>query len=455
MMSASRSKVTVLIAVACFVAVTVSAPAISAGGYRRSSRRIGPGVHHISIYNPKGPWHIDVVSVKLSARSTVDVALARDTLRGFETVSSMARRHGAIAATNADFTLPTGRPVNTFAEDGHFVQTSLAPYGLTMMVAGDESGATMRHQLENVRLWTPHGKKHHINKVNAGAARHGGLALFTRFGDGLEKTPKKACAARLTRSTAYGFRTKGKNTVGKYRVDKVACRRRRLQRRSGVVVATARDSGKARAIRKLDRGERVKISWNLGWDKPLFDTVGGNPYLVVDGKNVAPAGTVYPYTRQPRTGIGKTRDGRFLLVTVDGRQPGYSVGMTFARFAKLFKDLGATRALNLDGGNSSETWVRGEVKSSPSGGAERPTSTAVLVLPGGDRGGLPASALGRAGSWPGLQAQASSGPPSLAALGRDIMADPGSTGGLALLLKDQGYALPPVLERAAEGLARR
>ena len=47
-----------------------------------------------------------------------------------------------------------------------------------------------------------------------------------------------------------------------------------------------------------------------------------------------------------------------ILVTVDGRQAGYSAGMTLRESAQLMRDLGATQALNLDGGGSTTMVVR-------------------------------------------------------------------------------------------------
>ena len=58
--------------------------------------------------------------------------------------------------------------------------------------------------------------------------------------------------------------------------------------------------------------------------------------------------------RHPRTAVGWSADQRRLvLAVVDGRQPGYSAGMTLRELAATMRDLGATEALNLDGGGSS------------------------------------------------------------------------------------------------------
>ena len=59
-------------------------------------------------------------------------------------------------------------------------------------------------------------------------------------------------------------------------------------------------------------------------------------------------------SRQPRTLAGVRPDGTLLLVTVDGRRPGWSVGMTLPEAARLMRSLGATDALNLDGGPSTQ-----------------------------------------------------------------------------------------------------
>lgn len=56
----------------------------------------------------------------------------------------------------------------------------------------------------------------------------------------------------------------------------------------------------------------------------------------------------------PRTGIGYYEPGHYCFVVVDGRQSGYSAGMTLTEFSALFEELGCTAAYNLDGGKSSE-----------------------------------------------------------------------------------------------------
>ena len=70
--------------------------------------------------------------------------------------------------------------------------------------------------------------------------------------------------------------------------------------------------------------------------------------------------------RQPRTAVARTGDDELLLVTVDGRRPSHSVGLTLAELQGLLVDLGAVDGLNLDGGGSTATTVGGSVRNIPS-----------------------------------------------------------------------------------------
>lgn len=92
----------------------------------------------------------------------------------------------------------------------------------------------------------------------------------------------------------------------------------------------------------------------------LTDAVSGRPVLVVDGAPDLLLST-FPDARlrAPRTAVGLARRGRqVILVVVDGRQRD-SRGLSLPELADLFVELGAERALNLDGGGSSEMYVRG------------------------------------------------------------------------------------------------
>lgn len=86
-----------------------------------------------------------------------------------------------------------------------------------------------------------------------------------------------------------------------------------------------------------------------------FNGLSGFYALLINGKN---NGTMT--NRHPRSAVGVSRNGRYLiLMTVDGRQPGYSEGATTAETAEWMRKLGAHNALNLDGGGSTTLVIQG------------------------------------------------------------------------------------------------
>src|SRR4029450_12888593 len=86
-------------------------------------------------------------------------------------------------------------------------------------------------------------------------------------------------------------------------------------------------------------------------------------------------------SRQPRSGVGQTADGRIVLVAVDGRQPGYSTGLTNFELALLMMRLGAVTASALDAGGSTTMAFDGKLLNRPSDpGGERPVAETLAVL---------------------------------------------------------------------------
>jgi hypothetical protein len=118
------------------------------------------------------------------------------------------------------------------------------------------------------------------------------------------------------------------------------------------------------------------------------EAVGGHPVLLRRGTVTADVDTVGTETFRgvnPRTAVGITADGRVLLVTIDGRQPGHSTGTTLRETAELLQALGAVDALNLDGGGSTTMVLRAPggrpaVVNRPSDATgERPVANALAV----------------------------------------------------------------------------
>ncbi|NGN92068.1 sporulation protein [Nocardioides sp. KC13] len=143
----------------------------------------------------------------------------------------------------------------------------------------------------------------------------------------------------------------------------------------------------AESVRDAD-GHRVPLT-------PDTSIVSAAPNLVTDGRTdidaaeegvIDPADLSFNYAwaeiRQPRTMAGIDRRGRLLLVTVDGRQPGVSEGLTLAEEAKLMKSLGAEDAMNLDGGGSTAMASGGTLLNRTSDAAgERADGDFIVAVP--------------------------------------------------------------------------
>ncbi len=80
----------------------------------------------------------------------------------------------------------------------------------------------------------------------------------------------------------------------------------------------------------------------------------------------------------PRSALG-FNDDKLFLITVDGRQYGYSIGMTLYEMAGFLRDLGAKHAINFDGGSSSALWGLGDIVNRPSRGYERSVFNVAMI----------------------------------------------------------------------------
>lgn len=117
--------------------------------------------------------------------------------------------------------------------------------------------------------------------------------------------------------------------------------------------------------------------------------ISGAGLLMLDGRELTDwaeerIAAGFDTTRHPRTIIGIDADGAIWLVTVDGRNPSLSLGMSFTELQRLSKRLGLRSVLNLDGGGSTTMWVDGRIVNHPSDPeGPRKVSDAILVVPRG------------------------------------------------------------------------
>ncbi len=101
---------------------------------------------------------------------------------------------------------------------------------------------------------------------------------------------------------------------------------------------------------------RNVVTINTPPAKP-FNAFAGDRVVIDKGIVVKNLAATIP---QPRTAFGLNRNGRWLtLMVVDGRQDGYSEGVTFPELGELMISFGVYTGVNLDGGGSSTMVIKG------------------------------------------------------------------------------------------------
>lgn len=286
---------------------------------------------------------------------------------GLATVSRLARAHGAIAGVNGSFFSPrTGQPQGTLVMNHNMVsRTMLDRPGLWLERDGD---AYIKVEKPSASVRLDDGSQIKCQAVNE-APGHNRIVLYTAHHGHSSRTKADDSRWELAVSPDGKVVAEGHGNLG--------------IPQGGYVI-----SGQGRGARELKQsigfGQLVKIQYSLRPE--IVDAVGGGPTLIQGGRVKVLARQQHfrsdvAHGRASRTAVGLTPDGKYMLVCIDGRQPGYSVGATLTELAWTMKDLGATEALNLDGGGSTTMWLQGHTLNRPSDGVERPVSTALLVLP--------------------------------------------------------------------------
>ncbi|MCK9225834.1 MAG: phosphodiester glycosidase family protein [Candidatus Muirbacterium halophilum] len=131
--------------------------------------------------------------------------------------------------------------------------------------------------------------------------------------------------------------------------------------------------------------DKVSIEFFPGEEmKNVRYAIGGGPTLIKDGKlhitaieeKFKPDVVFY---NAPRTAAGINKEGDLCLITLDGRQKGYSSGMKLKDFADFLYSEGYYQAMNLDGGGSSTLVIDGKLINRPSDGRQRNINGAIII----------------------------------------------------------------------------
>lgn len=314
---------------------------------------------------------------------------------GVETTSSLAARHKAVAAINGGYFRTTGtfrgESVGSLMLSGKLIsEPHYDRAALGLITQPDTTQILLGHlkfmgeisvgpRSASTRKQPSRGDvRHVVNGLNRPPSKDELLVFTPEFHRTTLTTPDGAEAVVRNGSVLTIRDQEGSSEIPA----------------DGFVISAVGNS-REWLLSNVRPGARLSFSWRLTPLDPKQEALwrraktilGGGPQLVKDGKvdiTTVQERVLPPFRndRHPRTAIAKLNSGKILLVTVDGRQPGISVGMSLDMLAYLLLEFGADQAINLDGGGSTTMVVRDKVVNRPSDSTgERPVSDAILVFP--------------------------------------------------------------------------
>ena len=338
-----------------------------------------------SLTDPPGPASVRLL--RLDPRK-VDLrgALANDEVMGTETVTAIAARGGAIAAINAGFFAQNGDPTGILQLGGELVSDEQRSRG-AMAITEPARGGPIELLFDRVSVsvsleFSVDGQPRMVPIDGVDTTRiRGRLMLFT---------PRYHRHTDTARGGTEWVLDGRPLTVTERRV---GAGQAAIPRQGAVLSFGGMEApppldrlNQAMEVRLVPRFRTLMGTPSSAW-AAARDIVGGAGLLVIDGKPVEDWSperlrSGFDLERHPRTMVGVGELGEIWLVTVDGRSPQLSMGMSFRELQQLAAQLRLRHALNLDGGGSTTMVVRGAVVNHPSDATgPRPVSDALLVLP--------------------------------------------------------------------------
>ncbi|MDZ7340530.1 MAG: phosphodiester glycosidase family protein [candidate division KSB1 bacterium] len=359
--------------------------------FSQDSTPVGPGVIHHHEFIATGPWHIHILEVDLTNKwLQLETVKANDLLAGYERTSSMAARndregHRIIGAINGDFYGTGGVPVGAQVSSGVLLKT---PANRSIFAITDLKQPLIDIVAFRGTIISTNHTMLPIDGVNE-VRENNELIIYNKFFGsrtgtnywGTEITALYLPPAPLVNDTILVVAVAKDSILG------ITGHGNNVIPANGIVI-----SGHGTAGTFLNDiifvGDTLKLVLELPpLKKSITQLIGGTPRLIRNGVASVEwqregCGESFTYDRHPRTAIGFSQDStRLYLFTVDGRQPGYSAGMSLFELADYMLKWQVYQGVNLDGGGSTTMVVRGKVANSPSdAGGERSVANALMVV---------------------------------------------------------------------------
>lgn len=360
-------------------------------GWLGTPDRLAPGVEFYRNNDPAlvagiGPIAVFLVHID-PAQARVASVLSNGRVLDAESVSEIARRHNAVAAINGGFfNRVNGEPTGLLKVDGELVSDSSLARGV--VIIDSPPGGPARLDFDRLA-------------AKMALTYDAGAGAVTVSIDGVDTTRERGKLMMYT--PAYHPHSDTAPTGTEWVLDGNPLRVQTVRAGAGRtpipgkgVVLSYGGTRLPPPLASLTVGTEVSLSttWRSSFgvaDQTLEQArhiINGAGLLRRAGDNVTdwteegPLDHDFTHARHPRTLIGRDREGTIWIAAVDGRQPDYSIGMTFDDLQRLGDRLGLTDALNLDGGGSTTMVIRGQVVNRPSDpGGARPVADAIIVTP--------------------------------------------------------------------------
>jgi len=318
---------------------------------------------HITTEIAGNRQEINVLEIDLSAGNTkITPALSHDRLFGFEELSSIFARSNAYAAINAGFFYEYGDPSGMVVIDGRIITKSSGEFPVFVV---KEQQARLA-QIKNEIYMLHSGKRIDVSKVNRMAISGNVILYTTDFGTDNRAEISNTSIVIKNNKVQKVLKTKTSTNIPK----------------DGMVLTFYEPYKYDFDLSFIKQGDDIKMVCKpeITPDMQAYEC---GSWIVKDGKNVALTRDVWVgllTNRDPRTVVGIKPDGTVVLMTIDGRQPAYSVGVSSKELADYIIKYGVQDAAMLDGGASTEMIVKGKIVNKPSfKGRERPLGGALLI----------------------------------------------------------------------------
>jgi Phosphodiester glycosidase len=347
------------------------------------SQQLMPGVTYTKqvLFTVHGPVGLHVITApRPGGLYDLKPMLSDGVLTGRERVTSMQKRAGVaatVAGINGDFFhARLGYPFGILMQDGLLKRP---PLSTRSSIGIGADGRLSIRRMAFFGFWQGIGQRRPLVDVNE-VPLVDGVSLFTPdWGVATPPTPNAVEAV----VNPFPRVVPGNELVGPVI---------QVNRGGGTpipptgAVFLARGAGANRLAQEAIPGQRMSARLVLqpGWPG-VTDALGGGPVLV---RNRRPVFRAYEdfvprllALRDARAAVGQRADGTILLVAVDGRQPGYSVGVTNFELAQTMVRLGAVTASGLDSGGSVTMASEGTLLNRPADrSGERPVAEGLFVF---------------------------------------------------------------------------